>query len=346
MIEAIQTVVSVPEATLELILASLAAGGHVILADTHGVGKTSLARAVAGSIRWPDPQGAGQGHSVPAGEIVPSYFNRIQCTVDLLPQDILGYSRLVGADYRMEFLPGPIFSHFLLCDEINLLTPKTQGGFFQAMEERAVSIEGRTYPLPKVFFLIATMNLRGSHLFPLPAPQLDRFMVQLSLGYPDPLSEAGIISRHGREDAWEDFSPVIDYEDLASWGRKLDKLDLHPEVLDYLVRAIRASREHPQLSTGASPRTGVKLSRLARALCLVRGEGSVSIDTIKEIFIPGVAHRIEVRDPATNPAEVLAEILASLPVEPGRKARQSGRRVWEKAKPIDAGTGQSNPKRN
>src|SRR5690606_41421347 len=122
---------------------------------------------------------------------------------------------LVWVDFRMEFVPGPIFAHFLLCDEINLLTPMTQGSFFQAMEEAAVSIEGRTYDLPAVFFLIATMNLRGSHLFPLPAPQLDRFMVQLSLGYPDPAAEARSGSQRGRQDAWAQVSPVVGYGALA-----------------------------------------------------------------------------------------------------------------------------------
>lgn len=355
----IQSVVSVNRVTLEYLTAALAAGGHVILADTHGVGKTSLARALAGSIRWPagrggvedvsgeavggNPAGAGGGRSADRGDgadagnhagsrrtagranepavgyrsatVEPVYFNRIQCTVDLLPQDILGYSRITGDHFRMDFIPGPIFSHFILCDEINLLTPKTQGSFFQAMEEKTVSIEGNTYGLPSVFFIIATMNLRGSHLFPLPAPQLDRFMLQLSMGYPDEAAEKAIVSRHGRSDAWDRLKPVVEYGELLSWPAAVDAFDIHPEVLDYLVRIVRATRRHPQLRTGASPRTGVKLSRLVRALAQIRGEDIVTIDLVKEIFVPALAHRIEPKDSDVDPVTVLNEILASEPVD-------------------------------
>ena len=217
LIQNIQKVISVDRKKLEYILAAKIAGGHVILADFHGVGKTSLARALAGSIHWHSEDLYTEGVKL-------EKFSRIQCTVDLLPQDILGYNRFIGNGREMVFNKGPIFAHFVLCDEINLLTPKTQGSFLQVMEEQTVTIEGKTYTLPDPFFIIATMNLKGVHLFPLPAPQLDRFMIRLSLGYPSQEAEEGIIRRHGRLDGWADFGPVIDSTELVRWKKQVDEV--------------------------------------------------------------------------------------------------------------------------
>ena len=196
LIRNIKRLISVDTKKLEYIIAAQIAGGHVILADSHGVGKTSLARALAQSIRW-------RAEDMVSGDVRMEGFNRIQCTVDLLPQDILGYNRFIGNSGEMIFNKGPVFAHFVLCDEINLLTPKTQGSFLQVMEEQSITIEGRLYRLSDPFFIIATMNLRGVHLFPLPAPQLDRFMLRLSLGYPSVEDEREIIGRNGRMDAWD-----------------------------------------------------------------------------------------------------------------------------------------------
>jgi MoxR-like ATPase len=304
----IKSVIYTQTFKLEYIIASLIAGGHVILADTHGVGKTSLARALAGSLMW-------LGEDMLVGDVEVEQFSRIQCTVDLLPQDILGYNRFVGPTTKIIFNKGPIFAHFILCDEINLLTPKAQGSFLQAMQEQSVTIEGKTYALPNPFFIIATMNLKGAHLFPLPAPQLDRFMIQLSLGYPDPTDEAEIIKKHGRDDAWENFRPAISSRTLLEWQMLVDDVFIHQDVIDYIVACIRETRYHPDVHTGASPRTGVKLSRLARALALIRGENFVSIDIVKEIFRPVVSHRVMMRDPSQRSDALLEEILKSIPVE-------------------------------
>jgi MoxR-like ATPase len=309
LIENIKSVIYIQTNKLEYIIASLIASGHVILADTHGVGKTSLARALAGSIRWYDEDLQVEGVKV-------EQFSRIQCTVDLLPQDILGFNRFAGPENRLVFNKGPIFAHFILCDEINLLTPKAQGSFLQAMQEQAVTIEGKTFELPDPFFIIATMNLKGAHLFPLPAPQLDRFMIQLSLGYPNQLDEADIIKKHGREDAWEQFGSVLSSRTLREWQKRVDEVFIHQDVIDYMVTCIRQTRFNPDVNTGASPRTGVKLSRLARALTLIRGESYVSIDTVKEIFLPVVAHRILMKDLSQESGTLLNEILNSVPVEP------------------------------
>ncbi|MBI3396721.1 MAG: MoxR family ATPase, partial [Spirochaetia bacterium] len=285
----IHTVITIQPEKLEYIIASKIAGGHVMLADSHGVGKTSLARALAQSISW-------AGRLVSKDGIAVESFNRIQCTVDLLPQDILGFNRFDMTANTYTFNKGPIFAHFVLCDEINLLTPKTQGSFFQAMEEAQVSIEGKTYTLPDPFFIIATMNIRGAHLFPLPAPQLDRFMIQISLGYPDHKSEADIIMKHGKEDSWAGFTSVIDSGELLAWQKLVDHVTIHKDVVDYIVHLLRKTRGYPGVITGASPRAGIKLSRLARALALVRGQNYATVDLVKELVAPALAHRLELED--------------------------------------------------
>jgi MoxR-like ATPase len=299
----IKSVIYIDTAKLEYIIASNIAGGHVMLADSHGVGKTSLAKALAGSIDW----------NRTSNTVEP--FSRIQCTVDLLPQDILGYNKIEGKQFDIKFHPGPIFAHFVLCDEINLLTPKTQGSFFQAMEERQVSVEGKTFTLPDPFFIISTMNLKGAHLFPLPAPQLDRFMIQLSMGMPGFDDEIAIIKQHGRDDAWKNFSPVISASDLVAYRSVVDKIEIHPDVVDYIARAVRETRNHSEIQMGASPRTGVKVSRLARALELIRGRSFVSVDTVKEIFVHACAHRLVLHDPSQDKEQVLVELLKRIPVE-------------------------------
>ena len=311
LIDNIKSIIFIDETKLEYLIASKIAGGHVILADFHGVGKTSLARALAGSIRWDTKEESVQGIKIEP-------FSRIQCTVDLLPQDILGYSRFLPSSDKMIFMAGPIFAHFVLCDEINLLTPKTQGSFFQAMQEQAVTIEGRTYDLSDPFFIIATMNLEGVHLFPLPAPQLDRFMIQISLVFPNAELESDIIKMHGRNDAWKSFGPVIGYKELLSWQNLVDSVEIHPDVVGYIVSCIRRTRNNPEVSICASPRAGIKVSRLARALALVRGENYVPIDLVKEIFIPSVAHRLVMQDSTQSGEEFLQDVLDSVPVEAGR----------------------------
>ena len=325
LINNIRNLISVDAKKLEYIIAAQIAGGHVILADSHGVGKTSLARALAQSIRWlPGTDSAlamADDGSSPADMTAIGYvkmkgFSRIQCTVDLLPQDILGFNRFIGNTGKMYFNKGPVFAHFVLCDEINLLTPKTQGSFFQVMEEQSVTIEGRLYRLADPFFIIATMNLKGVHLFPLPVPQLDRFMIRLSLGCPSEEDEIKIINRHGRIDAWNNFNSVISSDDLIQWKKMVDTVQMHPDVTSYLVNCVRLTRSHPDIETPASPRAGVRISRLARSLALCRGMDYVSVDMIKEIFIHAMAHRIITRDPSIPPEAPLTGILNSVPVEP------------------------------
>ena len=308
----IKSVIYIDTKKVEYIIAAQVAGGHVMLADSHGVGKTSLAKALAGSIEW-------RTENVSSDGVKARKFSRIQCTVDLLPQDILGFCRFVGASNKLVFNNGPIFAHSVLCDEINLLTPKTQGSFFEAMEEQMVTVEGKTYELPDPFFIIATMNLKGVHLFPLPAPQLDRFMVQLSIGYPDPVDEGEIIKQHGRDDAWQNFKAVIHSGEMLHWQKLVDRVAIHPDVIDYIVACVRQTRHRPEVLMGASPRTGVKISRLSRALALIRGQDYVSIDLVKEIFMPAVCHRLVMQDASESAEPLLEEILRTVPVDISRK---------------------------
>lgn len=304
----VKSVISIQTQKLEYILAAKIAGGHVILADTHGVGKTSLAKSLAGSIEWKSSTINAQGIPIES-------FSRIQCTVDLLPQDILGFNQFDLKSNQYKFNKGPIFGHFILTDEINLLTPKTQGSFFQVMEEQTVTIEGKTYELPEPFFIIATMNLKGAHLFPLPAPQLDRFMLQISMGYPDEESEIHIIQKHGKENSWEGFGPVVEDKELIAWQKLVDYITISREVIEYITRLIRKTRNYPGIVTGASPRAGIKLSRASRALALIRGMDYVTIDLVKELAIPVLAHRLELEDPTMDSKEILKAILKEVPTK-------------------------------
>lgn len=327
LINNIKQLISVDTKKLEYIIAAMIAGGHVILADSHGVGKTSLARALARSIRWQGEDAGGArkkaaGKSAPEGDatgVSMEGFSRIQCTVDLLPQDILGYNRFIGQSGEIIFNKGPVFAHFVLCDEINLLTPKTQGSFLQVMEEQSVTIESKSYKLEDPFFIIATMNLKGVHLFPLPAPQLDRFMIRLSLGYPSEADEKEIINRHGRIDAWDSFESVIDGADLIRWKKMVDEVQMHEDICSYIVNCVRQTRVHPDIETPASPRSGVRISRLVRSLALCRGMDYVPVDLVKEVFIHAMAHRIVTRDPSIQPEIPLQNILNTVPVEPKKR---------------------------
>lgn len=302
----IQTVIYTDEKKLEFLLASKLAGGHVLLADSHGVGKTSLAGALAGSLEW---------DISPRTETPLKPFNRVQCTVDLLPQDILGYNHLTYGSSENRFIPGPVFSHFLLCDEINLLTPKTQGSFFQVMEEQKVTIEGKTYPLESPFFIIATKNLEGNHLFPLPAPQLDRFMIRLSLGFPSESDECKIVKQHGRLDGWKDFRSVIKASELIRWQTLVDNVYLDDNLISYIVRCVRETRKRPEIQTPASPRSALKTARLVKALALIRGQAYVTSEMIQEALPLVLSHRILLRTDEDDSRKILQEITESVPLE-------------------------------
>jgi len=298
----VSRVVRGKESTVELALTALFAGGHILLEDIPGVGKTLLALSLARSIRCP--------------------FRRIQFTNDTIPADILGSMVYSRKDERFRFVPGPIFAGVLLADEINRTSPKTQSALLEAMTERRVTVENEVHPLPEPFLVIATQNPIDHHgTFPLPENQLDRFLLRTSLGYPDREAEREIL-RHdiGPADA-EQLAPVLDGDDIARLRYVVRRVHLDPSVLDYILALADATRNDSRLRLGVSPRGALMLKQSAQALAFLRGRSYVTPDDIKALTEPVWAHRILTRsgesqsDASKRDAQaVLTEILDRIPV--------------------------------
>jgi len=283
---------------LRLLTASLLVSGHVLVEDVPGVGKTLLAKAFAKSL----------GLS----------FARVQGTPDLLPSDVTGSSILDGSDFR--FVPGPIFANVVLFDEINRATPRTQSALLEAMQERQVSVDGQTRPLPKPFVVLATQNpieLEGT--FALPEAQLDRFLVRVELGYLEEVEERQMLRRlRGSDDLLDELSPVVSMEDLADVSTAVRSVLVADDVEGYLLSLVRATREHKDVRLGASPRSAVALYRISQAWAALEGRQFVLPDDVRHLLKPVLAHRIvldldrELRGATTD--AVLAEVLAETPV--------------------------------
>src|SRR5687768_9988384 len=293
------------DAPLRLMTIALLAGGHALLEDVPGVGKTLLARAFARSL--------GLG------------FGRVQGTPDLLPSDVTGSSILADGSFR--FIPGPIFTNVLLVDEINRATPRTQSALLEAMQERQVSVDGETRPIPAPFLVLATQNpieLEGT--FPLPEAQLDRFLVRIVLGYPDESDERSIARRYREaHEPLEAVSVVVDASDLLAMRDATRGVTVSDEVEGYLVRIGRATREHADLELGAGPRACGALYGSAQALTYTGGRDFVLPDDVAAMAAPVLTHRPmvdvgrELRG-ATS-ADVMTEVLAQVPVGVGAVAR-------------------------
>jgi len=283
---------------LRLLTASLLVSGHLLVEDVPGVGKTLLAKAFAKSL----------GLS----------FARVQGTPDLLPSDVTGSSILDGSDFR--FVPGPIFANVVLFDEINRATPRTQSALLEAMQERQVSVDGQTRPLPKPFVVLATQNpieLEGT--FALPEAQLDRFLVRVELGYLEEVEERQMLRRlRGSDDLLDELSPVVSMEDLADVSTAVRSVLVADDVEGYLLSLVRATREHKDVRLGASPRSAVALYRISQAWAALEGRQFVLPDDVRHLLKPVLAHRIvldldrELRGATTD--AVLAEVLAETPV--------------------------------
>lgn len=299
MIASIERVIVGKRPVIEQTLVALLCEGHLLLEDVPGVGKTTLARALARSL---------------AGE-----FRRIQFTPDLLPSDIGGITFFNQRQGEFEFRPGPIFANVVLADEINRATPRTQSALLEAMEERTVSVEGETLPLPRPFLVLATENpveLEGT--FPLPEAQLDRFLLRLAIGYPDEAGEASLLVRFAGPNPLHDLQPVVTPADLAALITAARTVELSDDLRHYLTRLVRATRAHEAVALGASPRGTLALGRASQALAALRGRDYVLPDDIKELAVPVLAHRIilspEARLRGRTVEQLLVEIVAAEPV--------------------------------
>lgn len=301
-LDAVRTVVVGMDDTLEIALATILAGGHVLFEDVPGLGKTLAARSLAAALGLD--------------------FRRLQCTPDMLPGDVTGSYVYAPDTGDFVFRPGPIFTGLLLADEINRTTPKTQSAMLEAMAERQVTVEGNSYQLTRPFHVIATANpIEYEGTYALPEAQLDRFMVRLSVGYPEPDGETEILlARVRRQREETTVSAVIDAAQLREVQAAVEAIHVDPDVARYCVDLARATRAAQNVSVGASPRGSQSLLLLGRALAALDGRDYVRPDDIKRIAVPVLAHRLTLTPQAwaqgIEPARIVAGVLSEVAVPP------------------------------
>ncbi|MCG0275742.1 MAG: MoxR family ATPase [Thermosediminibacteraceae bacterium] len=284
---------------IELVLTALLAGGHVLLEDVPGVGKTLMAKALAKSLNLE--------------------FRRIQFTPDLLPMDVLGvniYSQKAG---EFVFSPGPIMTNILLADEINRATPRTQSSLLEAMEERQFTVDGVTRRLKEPFLVLATQNpIEMEGTFPLPEAQLDRFLMRVKLGYPNLEEERSILHRFGAQSPLEDIKPVLSAEDILEMREQVKSVNVDESVENYMLAVVRETRNHPAVRLGASPRASLLLYKCAKAYAALKGRDYVIPDDVKHLAGPVLSHRLILNYESLlkdyRPEDVIAEILEKTPV--------------------------------
>jgi MoxR-like ATPase len=299
-LDEIERVVVGKRAALTLILTTVLARGHVLIEDLPGLGKTLIARSFAAALGLD--------------------FTRVQFTPDLLPADLLGSTVYDMQSGRFDFRRGPIFTNLLLADEINRTPPKTQAALLEAMAEGQVSIDGVTHPLPQPFIVLATDNpIEYEGTYPLPEAQLDRFAVRLELRYLSERDEASMLQRRlDRGSAQPIVNQVVDAHDLLAMRESVEQVSVHTDVLHYVVSLAAASRHHPQVAVGASPRAELDLVQLARARALLLGRDYVIPEDIKALAVPAVAHRITLRPEMwvrkIQGSDVVEDLLRRLPV--------------------------------
>lgn len=299
LIASLRTAVVIDEEKLKLILAALLAKGHVLLEDVPGIGKTLVAKALARSVH--------------------ASFKRIQCTPDLLPGDITGGAIYNQREQKFEFVQGPIFGNIVLVDEINRASPRTQSSLLESMAEGQVTSDGFTHHLPQPFFILATQNpVEMAGTFPLPEAQLDRFLVALDLGYPSYEDEVSILEREEHADPLEALQPVIELSDILMLQEAARAVDVVRPLKEYIVQLAVATRTHPDVVVGVSPRGGTALQRCVQALALIRNRSFVTPDDIKAAAPAVMAHRLLTRDRRPETARTVVEQILNetrVPVE-------------------------------
>jgi MoxR-like ATPase len=284
---------------VRMALVALLCEGHILIEDVPGVGKTMLAKALSKSI----------GCS----------FRRIQFTPDLLPSDVTGLSIFNQKTQEFEFRPGPIMAQVVLADEINRATPKTQSALLECMEERQATIDGTTYPMPSPFMVIATQNpIEYEGTFALPEAQLDRFMLRLRLGYPKAMEEIVILDEQKRLHPIDDLRQTLDLEELRQMQSGIKEIYVDQTVAEYIVRLVTATREHPDVYLGASPRGSLNLYRSSQAFAALEGRDYVIPDDVKQLAVAVLAHRLIIKSQASlreiDPDSIVREILAQVPI--------------------------------
>jgi MoxR-like ATPase len=294
--ENIRRAVQIRDDVLNQVIVTLLAEGHVLVEDYPGVGKTALARALARSV---DCQ-----------------FARVQCTADLLPADIVGTNVYNQREQRFEFRPGPIFANIVLVDEINRASPKTQSGLLECMQERHVTVDVFTHELARPFMVFATQNpVEYEGTYPLPEAQLDRFMVRLSLGYPDADAESGMLAGHEAGDRVLDLESVADYSEVLAAQDAARRVHASKALRDYIVTLLRRTRDDDRVELGASPRAGLMLLRAAKARALLDGRDHALPDDVQALAQPILSHRLMLVPEAAGVSreQVVADAVTSTP---------------------------------
>jgi len=300
--QAIETVVKGKPEAVKLALVCLLAEGHLLIEDVPGVGKTTLAHSLA--------------------RVFDCTFRRIQFTSDLLPSDILGVSVFSQTGQNFDFRRGPVFANVVLADEINRTTPKTQSALLEAMSEGSVSVDSKTYPLPRPFMVVATQNPIEHHgTYPLPESQLDRFLLRIKMGYPENGAEKDILRRQNRTPDVELIQPVMRSEEVLEMQSLVAAVRVDESLLDYIMAIVEATRRSEFLMIGASPRGSLSLRRAAQAIAYFEGREYCIPDDIKHLVLPVLAHRVVVSSKYSSPYKrseeaeaILAEILQSVEI--------------------------------